>query len=168
MTDTTSFSTSFTLDKAHYTECYTQSHSLEPDKHSYFKGCILTGFGLAILFTPVNPYAAWFVVSLGLLELVSIRYHKPWWVLRQLMSKASGSVVNLTIDEQGILIESFHINNRILWQDVTLIAETDLGFVINFTLGKTMMGKDIASKSYLSKAGFTPEIIEFVKGKNSA
>ena len=167
MTQSSSYTASFTLDKAHYSECYTQSSTLSHDKKTYFKANVLTVFGLIILLaTPVNPYAAWFVIALGLLETISVYYHKPWWVIRQMLSKASHSEVKLTIDEQGILTESFHINNRILWADVTRVTETDLGFVIYFCLGKTAMGKDIASKSYISKSCLSDDATAFIGQKN--
>ncbi len=167
MTQSSSYTASFILDKAHYSECYTQSSTLAHDKKTYFKANVLTVFGLIVLFaTPVNPYAAWFVIALGLLETVSVYYHKPWWVIRQMLSKASHSKVKLTIDEQGILTESFHINNRILWADVTLVTETELGFLIYFSLGKTAMGKDIASKSYISKSCLSNEATTFIGQKN--
>ncbi len=144
MTQTSSYTASFTLDKAHYSECYTQSSTLSHDKKTYFKANVLTVFGLIILLaTPVNPYAAWFVIALGLIETISVYYHKPWWVMRQMLSKASNSEVKLTIDEQGILTESFHINNRILWADVTRVTETELGFLIYFSLGKNSDGQKI-------------------------
>ncbi|AAZ26563.1 MULTISPECIES: YcxB family protein [Colwellia] len=167
MTQSSSYTASFTLDKAHYSECYTQSSTLSHDKKTYFKANVLTVFGLIILLaTPVNPYAAWFVIALGLLETISVYYHKPWWVIRQMLSKASHSEVKLTIDEQGILTESFHINNRILWADVTRVTETDLGFLIYFSLGKTAMGKDIASKSYISKSCLSDDATAFIGQKN--
>ena len=167
MTQSSSYTASFILDKAHYSECYTQSSTLAHDKKTYFKANVLTVFGLIILFaTPVNPYAAWFVISLGIIETVSVYYHKPWWVIRQMLSKASNSKVKLTIDEQGILTKSFHINNRILWDDVTLVTETELGFLIYFSLGKTAMGKDIASKSYISKSCLSDEASAFIAQKN--
>lgn len=167
MTQSSSYTASFTLDKAHYSECYTQSSTLSHDKKTYFKANVLTVFGLIILLaTPVNPYAAWFVIALGLLETISVYYHKPWWVMRQMLSKASNSVVKLTIDEQGILTESFHINNRILWADVTRVTETELGFLIYFSLGKTAMGKDIASKSYISKSCLSDDANTFINQKN--
>lgn len=167
MTQVSSFSASFTLDKAHYSECYTQSSTLEHNKKTYFKANILTVFGLIILlFTPVNPYAAWFVIACGILETLSVYYHKPWWVMRQMLSKASGSEVKLTIDEQGILTESFHVNSRILWADVTVVTETELGFVIFFSMGKSAMGKDIGSKSYISKRCLTDDIINLITQKS--
>lgn len=168
MTQSNTFSTSFILDKAHYTECYTQSSTLIHDKKTYFKANVLTVFGLIVLLaTPVNPYAAWFVIALGLLESISVYYHKPWWVIRQMLSKASNSEVKLTIDEQGLLTKSFHINSRILWADVTLVTETDLGFVISFTLCKRVTGKDIASKSYISKSCLSDEASAFIVTKKS-
>lgn len=162
-----SFTAHFTLDKAHYIECYTQTSTLEHNRKTYFKANVLTVFGLLVLlFTPVNPYAACFVVALGILETLSVYYHQPWWVMRQMLSKASGSEVSLTIDEQGILTESFHNNNRILWTDVTQVTATELGFVIAFNLGKTAMGKDIASKSYISKSCLSNEASAFITQKN--
>jgi hypothetical protein len=167
MTQSSSHTASFTLDKAHYSECYTQSSTLSHDKKTYFKANVLTVFGLIILLaTPVNPYAAWFVIALGLIETISVYYHKPWWVMRQMLSKASNSEVKLTIDEQGVLTESFHINNRILWADVTRVTETELGFLIYFSLGKTAMGKDIASKSYISKSCLSDDANTFINQKN--
>jgi len=167
MTQSSSFTARFTLDKAHYNECYSQSSTLEHNRKTYFKANVLTVFGLVILLaTPVNPYAAWFVIALGILETVSVYYHQPWWVIRQMLSKASGSEVSLTLDEQGILTESFHINNRILWADVTSIIDTELGFVICFSLGKTAMGKEIASKSYISKSCLSAEAIAYITQKS--
>ncbi len=167
MIQPSSFTAKFTLDKAHYTECYTQSSTLEHNRKTYFKANILTFLDLIILlFTPVNPYAAWFVIALGILETVSVYYHQPWWVLRQMISKAAGSEVSLTIDDKSILTESFHINSRILWADVTAVIESELGFVICFSLGKTVTGKDIASKSYISKSCLSGETIAFIARKN--
>ncbi|GAA0813961.1 YcxB family protein [Colwellia asteriadis] len=172
MNSATSFTSKFTLDKAHYNECYSQSSTLVHNKKTYFKANTLTLFGLVILlFTPVNPYAAWFVIALGILETVSVYYHQPWWVMRQMLSKASGSDVNLTLDDKGILTESFHVNSRILWSDITAIKATELGFVVFFTLttnakGKKISGKGISSKSYISKSSLTTEAISFLNSKH--
>ncbi|TPH18474.1 YcxB family protein [Litorilituus lipolyticus] len=147
MADTHSFTSSFVLDKAHFTECYTQSSTVEHNRKTYFKANILTVFGLFILlFTPVNGYAAWFVISLGLLESLSIYYHQPWWVFRQMLSKAANSEVTITIDDDGVLTESFYDKRKILWLDVNQIKATELGYVIFFSVGKNI------SRSYLSKA----------------
>jgi hypothetical protein len=147
MNTPTSFTCKFTLDKSHFNECYSESNTVDRSANAYFKAIILILFGLSILlFTPINGYAAWFVIALGILEAVAIYYNQPWWVLRQMLGKSSGSEVTVTIDEQGVLSESFHHNGRILWSDVSKIDNTPLGFVLHFTAGKSK------SKSYLSKS----------------
>ena len=150
MNSPTSYTSKFTLDKAHFNECYRESTILTLSIKAFFKSGVLILFGLTLLlFTPVDAYAAWFVIALGILEALSVYYHQPWWVLRQMLSKAAGSEVTITIDEQGVLSESFYHNGRILWQDITLIKETNLGFVLHFTAGKSK-GKSYVSKSCLS------------------
>ena len=157
MNTPTSFTCKFTLDKAHFNECYSQSNTVDRSANAYFKAGILMLFGLIILlFTPVNGYAAWFVIALGILEALAIYYSQPWWVLRQMLSRASGSEVTLTIDEQGVLSESFYHNGRILWLDVCNIEETTLGFVLYFTVGKKI------SKSYLSKGNLSNSAQEYI------
>ncbi len=155
------FSCKFTLNKAYYSECYTQSSTVEHTTKTYFKANILTILGLFILlFTPVDAYAAWFVIALGILETLSIYYHKPWWVLRQMFSRESNSEVTLIIDEQGVLTESFYVKNKILWSDITEIKETIKGFVLCFSVGSGKIAKSYLSKSYLS-----PEAKQFVIDK---
>jgi uncharacterized membrane protein YecN with MAPEG domain len=156
----TSFTCKFTLDKHHFSECYSQSNTPERSVNAYFKAVVLMTFGLIILlFTPVNGYAAWFVIALGILEAVAIYYSQPWWVLRQMLSKASGSEVTLTIDERGVLSESFYHTGRILWSDVCEIKETSLGFVLHFIIGKS------TSKSYLSKGYLSNSAQEYIAQK---
>lgn len=160
MNTPTSFTSNFILDKAHFNECYSQSNTVDRSANAYLKGGVLMLFGLLILlFTPVNGYAAWFVIALGILEALAIYYSQPWWVLRQMLSKASGSEVTLTIDEQGVLSDSFYNTGRILWTDVCEITETDFGFVLHFTTGKN------TSKSYVSKACLSDSAQEYIRTK---
>lgn len=163
MNTPTSFTSKFTLDKAHFNECYSESSTLILSGKAFLKSGVLIVFGLIILLsTPINAYAAWFVVALGILEAVSLYYHQPWWVLRQMLSKASNSEVTLTIDSQGVLSESFYNKNRILWQDVTLVEETKHGYVLHFKVGKS------AGKSYLSKSYLSDDAQNFIKSKEIA
>jgi hypothetical protein len=156
------YTSKFILDKAHFNECYSESATLKLSVKAFLKSAVLMLFGLIILlFTPVNAYAAWFVIALGILEALSLYYNQPWWVLRQMLSKASGSEVTLTIDEKGVLSESFYHNGRILWQDVTSVEDTNLGFVLHFNVGKSK-GKSYLSKSYLSN-----DAQQFVLAKRS-
>jgi hypothetical protein len=150
MNESSTFTSTFILDKAHFNECYRESSTLILSPKIFFKSGVLILFGLIILlFTPVNAYAAWFVIALGVLEAVSLYYHQPWWVLRQMLSRASNSEVKLTIDELGVLSESFYHKSKILWQDVIRVQESDLGYVLHFNAGKNK-GKSYLSKSYLS------------------
>ncbi len=150
MSASSPFTSKFTLDKAHFNECYRQTNTVVRSSKTFFKSAVLTLFGLyLLLFTQVNVYAAWFVVALGILEAVSIYYHQPWWVLRQMFSKAAGSEVTVTIDEKGILSESFYHTERILWQNITELKESELGFTIFFSIDKSS-GKRYLSKSCLS------------------
>lgn len=156
------FTSKFMLDKAHFNECYSESNTLDLSAKAFLKSGVLTLFGMIILlFTPVNAYAAWFVVALGILEALSLYYNQAWWVLRQMLSKASGSEVTLTIDEQGVLSESFYHKSRILWQDITAIAQTSLGFILHFKAGKS------AGKSYLSKACLSTQAQQYIIAKSN-
>jgi len=161
MNTTISLTSKFILDKAHFNECYSESTVRDLSAKAFLKSGVLMLFGMIILlFTPVNAYAAWFVVALGILEALSLYYNQPWWVLRQMLSKASGSEVTLTIDEQGVLSESFYHNGRILWQDMTSIEETRLGFVLHFNAGKSK------GKSYLSKSCLSTEAQQYIISKS--
>lgn len=161
MISSPSFTSKFTLDKPHFNECYSQSNTVERTGKAYLKSGILTVFGLyLLLLTQINAYAAWFVIALGILEAVSIYYHQPWWVIRQMLSRASNSEVTVTIDERGVLSESFYHTGRILWQDVTEIKESSLGFVIFFTLDKS------SGKSYLSKNCLSTEAQAYIVEKS--
>ena len=163
MNSPVSFTSKFTLDKAHFNECYNESTILDLSAKSFLKSGVLMLFGLSLLlFTPVDSYAAWFVIALGILEALSLYYNQPWWVLRQMLSKASNSEVTLTIDEQGVLSESFYHNGRILWQDITSVQETNLGFVLHFKAGKS------TGKSYLSRSCLSSDAQQYIITKSNS
>jgi len=146
MTTPFTYTGKFTLDKVHFNECYLESSTLTRDFRSYFKSSVLMFFGLILLlFTEVNAYAAWFIVALGVLEALSVYYHKAWWVMRQMMSRASNSEVTITIDDKGVLNESFYHKGMILWSNVTEIKETKQGFVLLFENGKSYLSKRVLS-----------------------
>jgi len=162
MNSSTSYTSKFILDKAHFNECYSESTTVDLSAKAFFKSGVLMAFGLIILlFTPVNAYAAWFIVALGILEALSLYYSKPWWVLRQMLSKASNSEVTLTIDEQGVLSESFYHDGRILWEDMSSIKTTNQGFVLQFTVGKN------TGKSYLSKSCLSDDAQQYIISKSN-
>lgn len=151
----TSFSntTTFILDKAYFSECYSESVNIEQSFKIYLKACVLSVFGLSVLlFSEVSAYIAWFIVVLGVLDAVSVYYQKPWWVLRQMLSKASHSEVTLLINDQGIESRSFYLDSKILWSDISKIQQTKFGFLIVHSAGR----------SYFSAMGLSTETKEFI------
>ncbi len=151
-----SYSTTYPLDKAHFQECFSESVTVLTPFHAYKKSIVLIIAGmLLVLFTQMNPYAAWFVFSLGILEAVSTYYQKPWWVMRQMLSKAAKGDVKLTIDDQGIVSKSFYVTLTLLWSEVLLIEATNLGWLIKHAQGR----------SYISNQTLSVDAIEFLTEK---
>ena len=102
----------------------------------------------------MNAYAAWFIVALGAVEGVSIRFRKAFWVTRQMMGKSAGSEVTLEIDEQGLSIKSFYVAQMILWQEITTLNKSPLGWVIIHSQGKSYLSDETLStqvKTYLEQ-----------------
>jgi len=148
MSENFSYSTKFVLDKAYYTECFEQSVTIDNSWRAYAKAIFFSAFGgVLVIFTEVNPYAAWFVFTLGIVEALSVYYQKPWWVTRQMFSKAAKSEVELTINEQGVSSHSFYIDDAILWSDVAQLSKTELGWLIQHNKGKNYL-----SDRFLSQA----------------
>jgi hypothetical protein len=147
MTSPFSYSHQFILDKAHFNECYSQSVNNDQSFRAYFKAIVLSIFGMAlVLFSDVNGYAAWFVFALGILEAVSIYYKQPWWVMRQLLSKAAKGEVTLTIDTKGITTESFYVKSMVLWENIKEYKKTPLGWVITHDLGNNYISDSCLSE----------------------
>ncbi|ARD43905.1 YcxB family protein [Colwellia sp. PAMC 21821] len=132
MTQPFSYQTSFILDKSHFGECFDESVQVQTPITMYRKGALLTliGAGL-VMFSELNPYAAWFVFSLGILEVVSSHYKKSWWVARQMLSKVAKAEVTLKIDNNCIHISSFYNDNKMQFSDISQITATENGWLIN-------------------------------------
>ncbi|MBA6256868.1 MULTISPECIES: YcxB family protein [unclassified Colwellia] len=151
-----SYSTTYELDKAHFQECFSESVVIVTPINAYKKSIALTIAGmLLVLFTQMNPYVAWFVFAVGILEAVSTYYQKPWWVMRQMLSKAAKGNVDLTIDEQGIVSKSFYASLTLLWPDVLFIETTQLGWLIKHAKGR----------SYISNKNLSAAAILFLTEK---
>jgi len=151
-----SYSTTYQLDKAHFQECYSESAIIDTSFNAYKKSVVLTIAGiLLVLFTQMNPYAAWFIFSLGILEAVSTYYQKPWWVMRQMLSKAAKGNVDLTIDDHGIESKSFYASLTLLWSEVLCIEKTKLGWLIKHEKGR----------SYISSQNLSAEAVIFLTEK---
>ena len=151
-----SYKTTYQLDKAHFQECYSESAIIPTSFNAYKKAIVLTVAGmLLVLFTQMNPYAAWFIFAVGILEAVSTYYQKPWWVMRQMLSKAAKGNVDLTIDEDGIVSKSFYATLTLLWSEVLLIETTQLGWLIKHAKGR----------SYISNKNLSEEAVSFLTEK---
>jgi len=151
-----SYTTTYQLNKAHFQECYSESVIVDTSFHAYKKSVVLTVAGmLLVLFTQMNAYLAWFIFSLGILEAVSTYYQKPWWVMRQMLSKAAKGNVDLTIDEESIVSKSFYANLTLLWSEVLLIEKTNLGWLIKHEKGR----------SYISNKNLSDSAITFLTEK---
>jgi len=146
MKDKFSYTTRFTLDKNYYQECFDQSMPLDLSWRAFSKAIFYCLFGgVLVLFTDINAYAAWFIFALGVVEALSVYYQKPWWVARQMISKAAKGEVELTIDELGIKSQSYYIDERILWSDISSIQSTDLGWIIKHSKGKNYISSTMLS-----------------------
>jgi hypothetical protein len=134
------YSTTYILDKSHFSETYDESVPVNTSKSVYLKSFVLAFLGLAILlFTEITPYAGWFVVALSALEALSIRFRKPWWLARQLISKAANTELTLTIDEHCISSKSFSVESKISWAEVKKITQTAQGWLLYHASGKSYL-----------------------------
>ena len=125
------------LDKSHFSETFDQSVIVDTSNTVYFKSIVLAVLGLAVLlFTEVNPYAAWFIVGLAALEALNIRFKKPWWLARQMLSKAANAEMTLTITEDKICSKSFYVDSVILWSQINKLEHTAQGWLVFHVQGK--------------------------------
>ncbi|MCW3173236.1 YcxB family protein [Shewanella subflava] len=165
MTKPFSFNHEFTLDKSYFAETYDASIDPQIKGKDFIKTAIFAVIGFGILLSTNlgnhelahknTYYLGYFFIGLSVVEALSIKFKRTWWLWRQMMSKAANNNASLTLNEQGILIESVYVNQTTLWTDVYRISEMDTGFMI--TLAN--------SKSYLSKRGLSEEAIAFIRTK---
>lgn len=132
----------FALDKPYYQECFEQSVAPLAFHQAYLKAAILLILGGAlVLFSEINQYAAWFIFSLGVVEAIAQYYRKPWWVMRQMLSRAAKGDVDLTIDEVNIHTKSFYHEQTIAWNAIIGLTETSKGWIIIHNEGRTYISK---------------------------
>lgn len=156
MTEPFYYSTSYKLDKSHFSETFDESITEENSKNLYLKSIILTVMGSSILlFTDVSAYIAWFIVALAAIEALSVRFRKPWWLTRQMISKAANSELTLTIDENGVSSKSFYVESKIMWNDVDRIEKTAQGWMIYHN----------STKNYISGRCLSEPAGDFISAK---
>ncbi len=158
MTSEFSYSTSYTLDKSHFQETFDESGAGDLSPKAYIKSLIFSLVGAGLLFTEVDAYLGWFILAIGMLEALSVRFKRPWWVTRQMLSRAANSELTLTIDNKGVKTKSFYVDSALNWQDLTQIEETEKGWLL-------FQNK---AKFYLSNRCLSEQAIAFLKAKQSA
>lgn len=155
MTSVNEFICQYKLDKDHFIECYEQSTTTPTSIKIYTKSLLFIVIGSAMLLTQLNSYASWFLIALGILEALSVKFKKSWWLMRQMLSKAANSDIQLTINEQHIKIHSYYVNQTLPWSEVSQITKTEKGFLVSH--GKT--------RHYLANKHLNSDIIEFINNK---
>jgi hypothetical protein len=152
------FSTSYVLDKTHFSECYDESVITDTSIRAYYKSIGLFTAGVILIFSPIDKYLAWFVLSLGVIEALNVYYNKAWWLMRQRLSKASGNTVNLIINDDGVFVKSDFVDAKTLWSQINKIEQTEKGFLL--TLDK--------STSYISNRCLSDEAKAFIMDKKNS
>ncbi|WP_394146702.1 YcxB family protein [Shewanella atlantica] len=150
-----SYTSHYILDKTHFSECFDESVTTDPSPKAYYKAIGFFLVGAALLLTGANAYASLFIVGLGALEALSVKFKKTWWLWRQMMSKAANNEVQLTIDEKGVSSKSLYVDSNILWNEVTKLTITNKGFLIRH-------GNSV---TYISKRSLDAAAIEFISAK---
>ncbi len=147
MTNPFSYFTTFVLDKAHFNECFSNSVVIDGSWFAYRKAIVFALIGIVLLlFTELNAYVGYFLVALGCLEALGHKYQQPWWVTRQMLSRAAGSEVTLTLDEAGIHTHSFYLDSAILWQDIKEVKRTKDGFLLVHLKGQSYVSGNCLSE----------------------
>ncbi len=150
------FETEFILDRQHLEECYDQSLPFTKNRTPRFKlmTFLVVAAVLILLFGEQQNILAFFLLALALLELISFRYRRAWWLTRQLWSRNSGNSIKLIIDDKGIETQSLYNNSQLLWSDIAKVDETAKGIMLTLKKGGT---------NYLSKANLNEAVIAFIK-----
>ncbi len=161
MTDTdtsTDHSSYYILNREYFSECFDETSSTATSLKTYRKAILLIIVASVFFIIEIEDYIAWFLLALGGVELLSIRYKRGWWIARQMLSRAAGSKVNIRIDDQGIFTDSAYNQQGILWNDISEIKSTEKGFVVIHNRGT----------SYLSKRGLDESFLDLLAAKSSA
>ncbi|MCL1141367.1 YcxB family protein [Shewanella gaetbuli] len=166
MTSSFTFSHEFTLNKAYFAETYDASVDSSVKPKDFIKAGLFALAGIAILLLTSTGdeqlanknmyYLGYFFVGLAVVEALSIKFKRTWWLWRQMMSKAANNPATITIDDDGIATKSAYVNHQIRWTDMYRITESESGFLITLAKGK----------SYLSKQGLSEAAMDFIRQKN--
>ena len=152
------YETHFILNREHYAECFDQSMLLKAPKkprYLFMAAAIITGL-LFLFVSEINGLLAWFFFGLAILEYISFKYRRAWWLTRQMISKNAGNKITLVFDEDGIENRSVYINSQLAWQSIKSFHENEGGYMLNLHQG---------GQQYLSKSCLNDEIQHYVVSK---
>lgn len=148
------YETTFTLDKPYLSECYEQTLIAKSFLQAYKKAIAFGGIGLLLFSVPdVSAYWPSFLIALAVIEALSIRFGKAWWVARQLLGKSGNNKVNLVISTQGIELTSPFIEQIFTWQSIKQVEYTERGLIIHLE----------QQRQYLSRSVLSDEAVTFIK-----
>ncbi|KZN42118.1 YcxB family protein [Pseudoalteromonas luteoviolacea] len=143
------FQSEFILDKRYFQECFDESVKMSKHhKPKYGLIAFLVSLGFVAHYLLSQAYLGNFLFILAVLEGVAFYYKRPWWIARQMLSRASGSKVLLTIDDEGIKTENPYRAFSVKWQDIENVVKTEQGLIIeqqrhNQYISGTVLNKDV-------------------------
>lgn len=121
----------FVLDKPYFQECFDESIKLsDHNKPKYFLLVLLIALGLFSIYWLAEHYLGNFLILLAVVECLAFYYRRPWWIARQMLSRASGSTVELHIDETHIEAKNPYKHYQLTWQEIDSIIETEKGLIL--------------------------------------
>ena len=148
----------YILNREYFTECFDESVDTTISLKTYRTVILLVVLASVFFALESDAHIAWFLLALGAVELLSIRYKRGWWVARQMLSRRAGSRVNIRIDDQGIYSDSSHHQQSILWNDIDELKATEKGFIVIHKGGT----------NYLSRKGLDKNYLDLLAEKSSA
>ncbi|MEH6519085.1 MAG: YcxB family protein [Halioglobus sp.] len=161
MTDadaSTEHSSYYVLNRDYFSECFDESANTTTSVKTYVKAIGLIFMASVIYAMDIEIYVAAFLLCLGVVELLSIRYKRSWWINRQMLSGAAGSKVVVRVNDQGIFTDSTYHQQGMHWGDIDEIKGTEKGFLVKHNSGT----------SYLSKSGLDEEALVLLTGKTDS
>jgi len=142
-------SSDYRLNRDYFTECFDESNQSPSGLIAYRKAGLLFIIAFGLSLTSIDLYAAWFLLAMSVIEYLSVRYQRSWWIARQMLSRASGSLITLTLNDTGISTTSQLSQQHITWAEVADMEETERGFIITSPSGRSYLSKKSLSTGTL-------------------
>ena len=143
-----SLSITYTLDKPYYYECFDESLPYSSQaKPKYPLLVLLISLGLLAFYMLENHYLGSFIFMLAIVECLSFYYKRPWRVTRQMLSRASGSEVTVSFDDEGVKAENPYKSYQLSWQQINEVIETERGYILKADKGMQYLSKQALNEA---------------------